>query len=380
MSCRTVKYCNQWERAVPLSMQAAICHAFNTPLALETAEIDEPRAGEVRVRIAAVAVCHSDIHYLRGERAVTPPFIVGHEAAGTIEATGPGVDDLPAGTRVVVSLIRSCGGCPACVRGEPYHCEGSFDLAIHPRVRDAMGTPIGDADLGVSGFAEYAVVHRSQVVPLPDDLPFEQACLLGCGVITGVGAVVNTARTRPGDRVAVIGAGGVGLNAVQGARIAGAARIVAVDTSAPKLDAAGAFGATDVVDAHREDVVQAVQAAAEGRGLDAVFVTVGSAQAAESGLRMLHAGGTLVIVGLPSPRERMSFVMREVGWAGQHIVGSTMGSTRLSEDIPWLIDLWRQGRLKLAELITGRYALAEINEAIASVERGEARRNVILQE
>ncbi len=355
-------------------MKAAVCYAFNEPLSIEDVEIDPPQRGEVRVRLSATAICHSDIHYIRGERDAQPPLVVGHEAAGTVVEVGEGVNLARPGDEVIVSLLRSCGRCFFCLQGQPYHCEGSFALSSESRLRNARGEPLGDGGLGVSAFAEEAIVDQSQVVAIPVGMPMDRAALLACGL----GAVVNTARIRPSSNVAVIGIGGVGLNAVQGAALAGAPRIIALDTRDSKLEAARTFGATHVLNVRRGDPVREVRALTEGRGADAVFVTAGSAGAAQQGLAMTRTAGTLVLVGLPAPGVTLPIVIRDIGWSGQRILGSCMGSTRLAVDVPWLGDLYRQGRLKLDELISGRYPLERINEAIEDVERGDALRNVIV--
>lgn len=358
-------------------MKAAICYTLNEPLTLEDIEIMPPRWGEVRVRMAATAICHSDIHYIRGEREAAPPFVVGHEAAGVVEAVGNGVRTITPGRRVVVSLIRSCGHCPYCEAGKPFLCTFPFPLNSESCLQNDRGQWISDGALKVSAFAEETIVDQSQVVPLPDDIPFDRACLLACGVITGVGAVVNTAGVRPGESVVVIGAGGVGLNAIQGAAISGAYPIIAIDLLQSKLDAACRFGATHTVHAGQEDAIEVVHDWTRGEAADHVFVTTGSPVAAAEGFSLVRRGGNLVLVGLPGPDVAVPLPIRTVVNSGIRILGSCMGSTRLHEDIPWLIDLYRAGRLKLDELITAHYPLDAINDAIASVERGEALRNVI---
>lgn len=359
-------------------MKAAVCRRFGDPLSVEDVEIDPPQRGEVRVRMVATAICHSDIHFIRGERDARPPLVVGHEGAGVVEAVGDGVTLTEPGRRVILSLLRSCGRCFYCTSGEPYLCEGSFALDRETRLHDRDGEPLRDGGLCAQAFAEYAVVDQSQVAEVPPDIPLDRACLLACGVITGLGAVVNTAQVRPGSSVVVIGAGGVGLNAVQGAALVGASSIVALDTVPGKLRAARDFGATHTVQVGSDDPGGVIEALTAGRGADYVFVTVGSASAVSDSLPLLRRGGTLVLVGLPHPTATAPLPIRDVAWAGKRILGSCMGSTRLSVDVPHLIELYRQGRLKLDELITARYPLDRINEAIEAVERGEALRNVIV--
>jgi S-(hydroxymethyl)glutathione dehydrogenase / alcohol dehydrogenase len=359
-------------------MKAAVCYAFDEPLSVDDVEILAPQWGEVRVRFAATAICHSDLHYISGEREAAPPLVVGHEAAGVVEEVGAGVTMVRPGQRVVVSLLRSCGRCAHCVAGEPFLCTYPFALNSEARLRNARGEPLPDGGLWASAFAEEGIVDQSQLVPLPDDIPMEVACLLACGVITGVGAAVNTAQVRPGQSVVVVGAGGVGLNAIQGAAIAGAWPIIAIDPLPSKLTAAGTFGATHGIPAGDEGVAEVVRGLTRGEGAEVVLVTTGAPAAVEAAFTLVRPGGAIVLVGLPGPAVRVPLPVRRIVGSGIRILGSPMGSTRLQEDVPWLIDLYRAGRLKLDELISSRYPLEEINEAISGVLRGEALRNVIV--
>ena len=357
-------------------MKAAVCYEFGKPLVVEDVEIDPPKAGEVMVRVRACSICHSDVHLIRGEWGNEPPLVAGHEAAGTVEQTGPGVTRLHAGDRVVVTLIRSCGACYFCTIGRPFNCEGTFALQSESRLRNRNGAPLAHG-LKTAAFAEYCIVDQSQVVRVPDDLSMECASLLACGVITGVGSVTNTAKVEARSRVAVIGAGGVGVNAIQGAVLSGASMIIAVDVLDEKLESSRRFGATHTIDARAGDVVEKVRALTGGRGVDYAFATVGSPAAIGQAIDMVHTGGTTVVVGMPSEEEAVFSVDAHHLTCGRQIMGSNMGSTRLLVDVPRLVDLYREGRLKLDELITGRYPLAQINAAIDSMARGEALRNVI---
>lgn len=358
-------------------MKAAVCREFGAPLVIEEVEIDPPQADEVMVRLSACAICHSDIHYLEGAWGGALPAVYGHEAAGVVESVGPGAARAKPGDHVVVSLLRSCGACFYCAQDAPHLCEARFALDRESRLRDRTGAPIVQG-LRTGAFAERVVVHESQIAPVPRKMPPESASLLACGVITGVGAVSNTAQVPPGASVVVIGTGGVGLNSIQGAALAGARVIVAVDPSADKRAAAMAFGATHAIDPMEEDSPAAVRALTAGRGADYVLVTVGSAQAIERGIALLRREGTLVIVGMPPAGVKAAFEVADFANDGQRILGSKMGSTRLPVEIPKLVALYEQGRLKLDELITARYPLEEINEAIAAVNRSEALRNVIV--
>jgi NDMA-dependent alcohol dehydrogenase len=358
-------------------MKAAVCYGFGQPLLVEEVHLDPPRAGEVKVRLAATGICHSDVHLIRGEWGGDLPVVAGHEGAGIVEATGPGVTLIKPGDHVVVSLLRSCGRCFYCQTGAPHMCAGSFALDTQGRLRNKRGEPLRHG-FRTATFAEYAIVDQSQVAPVPDDLPLDRAALLACGVITGLGAVVNTARVAPGSSVVVIGTGGVGLNAVQGAVLSGATPIIAVDRLDTKLLAAHAFGATHTINAAERDAVAAVEELTSGHGAEYVFVTVGNTAAIAQGLHMIGKLGTLVIVGIPEQDATVPLTIDQLVNNGQHVVGSNMGSTRLSVDVPRLVDLYRHGRLKLDELITARYPLERINEAIEAMERGEALRNVIV--
>lgn len=356
-------------------MRAAVCRAFGAPLTIEELSLAPPGPGEVAVAVEACAVCHSDIAYAAGAWGGVLPAVYGHEAAGRVTAIGAGVRGFAEGDRVLVTLIRACGRCPACTGGAPTSCDHAWDAAPSP-LRDAGGAAVAQG-MKTAAFAEAVVVDASQLVALPEDLPADLACLLACGVITGVGAVVNTARLRPGARVAVIGAGGVGLNAIQGAALAGAVQIVAVDTLPGKLDDARAFGATDGVVAGPEAMAE-VRALTGGRGVDAAFVTVGAAAAIGEAASVLAAGGAVVVVGMPPSGTVVGYDPTTLAAMNQKILGSRMGETVLARDIPWLIDHWRAGRLRLAELVSGRYPLGAINEAMAATRAGTVRRTVIV--
>lgn len=360
-------------------MKAAVCHQFGKPLVIEEIDIDPPQDGEVMVRLSACAICHSDILYMEGAwgGAEKLPAIFGHEAAGVVEAVGPAVEGLTPGDRVIVSLIRSCGHCYFCAQGDQHLCETRFPLDRHGRLHAKDGGPVHQG-LRTGAFAEYTVVDQSQTVSIPETLPMDSACLLACGVITGLGAVVNTAKLASGSSVVVIGAGGVGLNSIQGAAISGANPIIALDLVAGKLEAAKAFGATHAIDPAAEDALEAVRSLTGGRGADYVFVTVGSVKAIEQGLEMLRHAGTLVIVGMPPSGATAAIEAVEFASNGQRILGSKMGSSRLAVDVPKLVALYEAGRLKLDELISQRYPLDQINQAIAEANRGEVLRNVII--
>ncbi len=358
-------------------MRAAVCHEFGKPLIVEQVDLAAPQAGEVNVRLAACAICHTDIHAIEGAWGGPLPVVYGHEAAGVVEEVGPGVALVEVGQRVVVTLLRSCGHCFFCSQGLPAQCETTFPLHEQSPLTTGDGVSIFQG-FRTAAFAEQVVVDQSQLVVIPEDVAFESASLLACGVITGVGAVVNTAKVPAGSSVVVIGAGGVGLNSVQGAKLSKADPIIAIDLVEPKLEAAQVFGATHRVNGREDNAAEVVRSLTAGRGADYVFVTVGSAPAFEQGLGLLRRGGTLVIVGMPATGETSEIELGNLADAGQTILGSKMGSVQIQVDVPKLVRLYQQGELKLDELVTSRYPLEEINEAIAAVNRGEALRNVIL--
>ena len=357
------------------TIKAAVCHEFGKPLVIEDVRLRAPEMGEIEVTLDAVAICHSDISYAEGAWGGTLPAVYGHEAAGRVTSVGAGVNGLAEGDPVVVTLIRACGECASCGSGRPTGCDTPYD-GDHGPLTTADGGVLHQA-MACGAFAEKVVVHHSQVAKIPEDMAMDAACLLACGVITGIGSVVNAAKLRAGQDVVVIGAGGVGLNAIQGARIAGARRIVAVDMSEGKLEDAKAFGATDGVLATEEKPWRAAKKAM-GRGADAVFVTVGAIPAYDQAPRYLAGGGRIIAVGMPHSGDMSSYEPVNLAAYGQGITGSLMGDVVVKRDIPWMIDLYSQGRLKLDELISNRWSFDQINEAIADTNTGSARRNVIM--
>jgi Zn-dependent alcohol dehydrogenase len=357
-------------------IKAAVCHEFGAPLVVEDIHIRPPERGEIEVTLAAVAICHSDISYAEGAWGGSLPAVYGHEAAGRVSAIGDGVRGLDVGDSVVVTLIRACGACGHCAGGMPTLCETSYDGDAGP-ITTTDGGKLHQA-MATGGFAEKVVVSQAQAVRIDPGIPMDAASLVACGVITGVGAVVNAAALKAGQDVVVIGAGGVGLNAIQGARIAGARRIVAVDMSEEKLRMAKDFGATHGVLAHQEKPWRAAFEAMGGKGAEAVIVTVGAIPAYDQAPRYLGAGGKVVMVGMPHSGDMSSYEPVVLASLGQGMVGSKMGDVVIQRDIPWMIDLYTQGRLKLDELISGRWSLDQINDAIADTKSGAARRNVIV--
>ena len=358
-------------------MKAAVCRAFGAPLEIADIELRPPGPGEIEVGIAACAVCHSDIHAIDGAWGGYLPAVFGHEAAGHVTAVGAGVTDIAHGDPVLVTPIRACGACPSCAGGHPATCETPHDRVQGSPLKDRDGTPV-EQGISAAAFAERTVVDRSQVQKIPSGICMDAASLLSCGVITGFGAVTNTAGVQPGSNVVVVGAGGVGLNSIQGAAIAGAARVIAVDTVPEKLNGAREFGATHTASATDDDAELQVRNLTAGRGADTVFVTVGAAGAYRKAPRFLAPRGQLIAVGMPPSDALAEWSPADFSYLGQGIRGSCLGDTVLSRDIPRLVELYRQGRLKLDELVTGRYPLARINDAIDDTRSGKSRRNVIL--
>ncbi len=359
-------------------MRAAVCSGFDTALALEGLRLRAPLDDEVRVRVRACAICHSDIMHAEGAWGGPLPVVYGHEAAGIVEALGAQVRGLSVGDAVAITMIRFCGACHSCRLGRPTQCL---------RPHDARPSALSRADGSVvaqgfhtAAFAEAVVVHHSQVVAVPPDLPMEAAALLACGAITGAGAVLNTAGVEPGALVVVIGAGGVGLNTVQGALLAGAARIIAIDISDAKLAAARAFGASDALRADMPKLRRAVLELTEGRGADYVFVTAGVISAYQGASALAARGGAVVAVGMPPSGATMSVEPVIMAATSQRMLGSNLGNAVIARDIPMLAEFYRQGRFKLDELITARFPLERVNEAIAGARSGQALRNVLVME
>jgi S-(hydroxymethyl)glutathione dehydrogenase / alcohol dehydrogenase len=358
-------------------MKAAVCYEFNKPLVIEEIDLGQPREDEVKIRLAATAICHSDIHVIRGEMPVKLPMVPGHESAGYVEAAGASVTTVKAGDPVIVSSLANCGQCHYCLTGLPHLCH-TFPMDIEGRLHNKSGKSLVQMSK-VAGFAEYTVVHESQVIKVPRDMPLDRAALISCGVMTGFGAVINRVQVKALESVMVLGAGGVGLNAIQGAAFAGAYPIIAVDVLDNKLEAARIFGATHTINSKREETHNLVIKFTSGLGMDYVFVTGGGAAAINQGYSLLGWRGTLVLIALAEAKDSPAFpFLPDFIGTEKRIIGSFYGSSNLRVDIPRLVDLYQAGRLKLDELVTKRYPLQQINEAINSVERGEALRNVII--
>jgi S-(hydroxymethyl)glutathione dehydrogenase/alcohol dehydrogenase len=357
-------------------MKAAVLREFGR-LEIEDVALDGPRDDEVRIRVEASGLCHSDYHIIVGDMPVPLPMILGHEAAGVVVAAGRDVPGIAPGDRVVTCVSAFCGHCSECQRGHNHRCgERPGDREAGAPARVVSGDrPI--ASLGnLGGFAEEMVVHHRSVVKLPEGVPPVSAALLGCAVLTGVGAVLNAAKVEPGSTVVVIGCGGVGLNVVQGAVLAGAARVIAVDLSDEKLALARLFGATDTIGGG-DGAVAAVREATRG-GVDYAFEVIGLPQTIDDAIAMLRKGGTAVLVGVGAYGTSFSVPITPFVLAEKRIIGTMMGSSPFQLLIPQIADYYRQGRLKLDELVSARIGLDEINEGYARMAKGEVTRSVIV--
>jgi len=357
-------------------MKAAVMYGVGQPLVIEDLDIQDPQAGEVLIKTSASGVCHSDLHFMEGTWMFPTPVVLGHESAGVVEKVGPGVTNVKPGDRVVIAFVASCGICDRCVTGRPNLCTNASPMGRVGRISKG-GTPVFQF-AGMGAFGEQQLVDAKACVHVPDGVPMDVASLVGCSVMTGVGAVTNTAKIPVGSTVAVVGAGGVGLNIIQGARLAGASRIIAVDLLENKLAAAREFGATDTVDGSKGDPVAQV-AALTGGGVDFAFEAIGLTKTAEQCFAMTKRGGTAVVVGMLPLTASLTLAQAGTSFLGEKgIIGSYYGSTRQTYDMPWLMELYRQKRLKIDELITRRYKLDQINEAYAALKNGEVNRSVIM--
>ncbi|MBL4890683.1 MAG: Zn-dependent alcohol dehydrogenase [Rhizobiaceae bacterium] len=358
-------------------MKAAVCRGFGEPLIIEEITLAEAGPGEVRVKLKACAICHSDISFMDGAWGGDLPAVYGHEGAGIVESVGKGVTKCKVGDHVVVTLIRYCGDCHYCAGGNEVLCEEVFPLNKDEPIFDASGKKLHQA-MNSGAFAEAVVVEQSQLEVVPDDIAFDLVSLLACGVLTGYGAVKHASGLKEGQHAIVIGCGGVGLNSIQAASHLGAASVIGKDLSAEKLALIGEFGATHGINPTDVDGVDQVMKITGGRGADFVFVTVGSKRAIESASSYITKNGSVVVVGMPSSGTMTEYDPVTLAAWSQKIIGTKMGSAKLSEDIPELVSLYRSGKLKLEPLISGRYALENINDALDEVRNGKAIKNIIM--
>jgi len=364
-----------------MRITAAVLHDVNKPYSIETVELDPPRRGEVLVKVGAAGVCRSDLHFQKGEATIALPAVLGHEGSGTVSAIGEGVTLVKPGDRVILSFVPNCGHCPSCETGRPYLCDEHarttgklFDNTS--RLHTLAGQDL--THMGkVACFADHAVVPEAGCIPAPAGLDFPQMALIGCSVTTGVGAALFNAGVQPGDSVAVIGCGGVGVNVLQGARLAGATTIVAVDVKAAALDFAGKFGATHTVNARTENAVERVKAITGG-GVQWAFEAFGGGATTRMAVDMLRKRGTAVIVGIAPIGDDAVIEPLVITRMEKTIRGCYYGSARSRQDMPRIADWYGRGLLDIDGLVTRRYPLAEINRAYEDLDTDAVGRGVIV--
>lgn len=362
--------------------KAVVCREINQPVVVEEIEVESPRRGEVMIKLAACGVCHSDYSVTTGTIPFPPPVVLGHEGAGIVVEVGEGTTGIAVGDAVVSSFVSMCGKCRYCQTGRPQLCDQAAKAAYTlpdgtVRTKDLQGNPLNIFS-GCGVMAEFATLHTDNVVKIDKDIPLDRAALVSCGVMTGVGAVVNTARVAPGSIAVVFGCGGVGLNAIQGCALAGAAMIVAVDTSDAKLEMATQFGATHVLNAKAEENVVKALRKLTGGGADYAFECVGYGEVAAQAYGCLRKGGTAVVVGVASQKDNTTVRTASLTFEEKTLTGSYFGSARPREDFPRLLALYRNKRLKLDELITRTYRIEEAPQAFADLASGKNARGVIV--
>ena len=362
-------------------MKSVIVHGINE-LSVEEIELDDVREDEVRIKMVASGVCHSDLSVINGTIGLEKPGILGHEGAGIVDEVGAHVKTVEPGDHVVLAYIPQCGRCYFCTVGQPNLCE-TMDytrqgmLPNGHRPARYNGTPINQMT-GIGTMSEYSVVHETSVIPIGSDVPLEKAALVGCGVMTGVGAVTNTAQVRAGSSVAVFGAGGIGLNAIQGSALSGATKIIAVDTNPLKLEFAKKFGATHMVNASDADPVEAIRELTEGRGADYTFEAIGVPEVITQAYESARRGGTIVVIGIAHAEAKVELPAQLIPREEKRFIGSFYGSARQRVDMPRLIDLYRTGHLKLDELVTQTYPIDEVQQAFDDMEAGKNARGVLV--
>ena len=360
-------------------MKAAVFRKVHAPLTIEDVDVDKPWGREVLVRTVATGVCHSDLHIVDGlgRYALDRPFVLGHEGAGVVEAIGPEVTTVRPGDHVVACLSGFCGSCAQCLSGHPNLCVGGVVSRPDTGVSrlSQKGEPFRSF-AGIGSYAERMLLHENSLVKIDSELPLDRAALVGCGVLTGVGAALRTSGLEAGQTVAVFGCGGVGLSIVQGARIGGASRIIGVDMFDGKLEMAKRVGATDVVNSSHDDPVKAIRALTGGAGVDHAFEAVGNTTLVRQAIESLAIRGTATIVGVLPPDAMIEFPWMAIRPECK-VQTSRMGSNRFRTDIPRYLDFYRQGRLLLDEMVTRRGRLDDINDAFRAMKAGEVARTVL---
>ena len=356
-------------------VRGIVAKAKGEPVSLETIIIPDPGPGEAKVRIAACGVCHTDLHYRQGAINDNFPFLLGHEAAGYVEAVGEGVTDIAPGDYVILNWRAVCGDCRACRRGRPWYCFATHNA--HQPMTLLDGTPLSPA-LGIGAFADKTLVAAGQCTKVDPAAPPTVAGLLGCGVMAGLGAAINTGGVSRGDSVAVIGCGGVGDAAIAGARLAGARTIIAVDIDDRKLEWAKDFGATHTINSSRQNPVEAIAALTEGNGADVVIEAVGRPETYETAFYARDLAGTVVLVGVPDPTMRLELPLLDVFGRGGSLKSSWYGDCLPSRDFPMLIDLYLQGRLPLDRFVSEEIALDQVEAAFEKMHHGDVLRSVVV--
>jgi NDMA-dependent alcohol dehydrogenase len=363
-----------------MKTRAAVLYEPRKPLALEELELAEPREGEALVRIAAAGVCHSDLHYMKGEWPCPTPIVLGHEGSGIVERVGPGVTSVKPGEHCILVFRPNCGKCYYCTMGRPMLCNGHntpLGTLYDSTTRFSLNGQAVYHLARIACFSEYSVIPVEQLLPIASDVPLDRAALVGCAVTTGVGAVMNTAKIEPGSTVVVIGCGGVGLNVIQGARMLHAGRIIAVDLFDEKLDFALEFGATDAINARNTDVVARIRELTHNT-VDYAFDAFGSSLTVRQAYECIRPGGVAIQVGIAPQGDLAQIDAWALTLQEKTLKGSFYGSARPRVDMPRLLELYRQGRLKLDELIARTYRLDQINEAYAALQGGAVARGVII--
>jgi S-(hydroxymethyl)mycothiol dehydrogenase len=358
-----------------VEVRGVVSRGRGQAVTVETVHVPAPGPGEALVDVEACGVCHTDLHYREGGISDDYPFLLGHEAAGTVSAVGDGVSDLAPGDYVILNWRAVCGTCRACARGRPWYCFNTANAT--QRMTLADGTPLSPA-LGIGALADKTLVAAGQCTKVDPEAPATAAGLLGCGVMAGIGAAINTAGITRGDTVAVFGCGGVGTAAVAGARLAGARTIIAVDIDHRKLGAARRFGATHAVNAREEDPVEAIRAATDGFGADVCIEAVGRPETYQQAFHARDLAGTVVLVGVPTPEMRLDMPLLDLFSHGGALKSSWYGDCLPSRDFPMLIDLYRQGRLDLDGFVSETIRLDQVEEAFAAMGRGDVLRSVVV--
>jgi len=366
-----------------MKTKAAVLYEYGKPLVIEELELSPPREQEVLVKNMAAGLCHTDLSVVNGVIRMPPlPCIPGHEGAGIVQEVGPGVTKVKPGDHVILMWVPVCGGCYYCLHDQPYLCEQKDKTRSGTMLDGTFRLQKGDLKihsmLGVGCFSEFNVVSEKSIVPINNDFPFEVAALVGCGVITGVGAVLNKAKVKPGSSVAVIGVGGVGLNVIQGALLANATKIIAIDILDRKLELARSFGASHALNSSREDPYKKIMEITENRGVDYSFEAIGKAETTLLAYNLLRRGGSLVIMGVAEMEAKLNLPLYEIPLLEKNILGCNYGSGDPRLDLLMLLDLYKAGRIRLDELITKRYSLDEINIGFQELEAGQNIRGMII--